>query len=113
MPLESRREIENVVTAGMNTIVMPETTPGIDMGSTTRLTTRTGFAPRSCAASMTDSQGRILLTQSLVEYIKLNKNAVIIGCGRYAEIWAEDSYERMVAAEDAAAINEQLLDLGV
>lgn len=60
-----------------------------------------------------DSQGRILLTQSLVEYIKLNKNAVIIGCGRYAEIWAEDSYERMVAAEDAAAINEQLLDLGV
>ncbi|MBR6708900.1 MAG: division/cell wall cluster transcriptional repressor MraZ [Clostridia bacterium] len=60
-----------------------------------------------------DSQGRILLTQSLVDYIKLNKNAVIIGCGRYAEIWAEDSYERMVAAEDAAAINDQLLDLGV
>ena len=41
-----------VVTAGMNTMVMPEITPGMDWGTTTRVTTRSGFAPRSSAASM-------------------------------------------------------------
>lgn len=60
-----------------------------------------------------DSQGRILLTQALIDYTGLDKSAVVIGCGRYAEIWSEDAYERMIAAEDAAAFNQQLLDMGV
>ena len=53
MPLDMRRDIANVVTAGMNTIVMPDTTPGMDSGMTTRSTTFTLLAPRSCAASIT------------------------------------------------------------
>ena len=60
-----------------------------------------------------DSQGRILLTQALIDYTGLDKSAVVIGCGRYAEIWAEDAYERMIAAEDAAAFEQQLIDMGV
>ena len=43
MPEDISREMANVVTAGMNTIVMPDTTPGTDSGSTTRVTTRIGF----------------------------------------------------------------------
>ena len=53
MPEDISLEMANVVTAGMNTIVMPETMPGTDIGSTTRVTTRNGFAPRSSAASIT------------------------------------------------------------
>lgn len=60
-----------------------------------------------------DSQGRILLTQALIDYTGLDKSAVVIGCGRYAEIWSEAAYERMIADEDAAAFNQQLLDMGV
>lgn len=60
-----------------------------------------------------DSQGRILLTQSLVEYSGLGKQAVIIGCTGHVEIWSEDAYERMVAAEDAEAFEQQLRDMGV
>jgi len=60
-----------------------------------------------------DSQGRILLTQALIDYSGLEKSAVIIGCTRYAEIWAEDAYERMIEAEDAAAFEQQLLDMDV
>ena len=60
-----------------------------------------------------DSQGRILLTQALIEYTGLEKTAVIIGCGRYAEIWSESAYERLIAEEDAAAYEQELLDMGV
>ena len=42
-----------VLTAGTNTMVTPEMTPGMDMGSTTRRNTFRSSAPRSWAASMT------------------------------------------------------------
>ena len=45
MPEDISREMANVVTAGMNTIVMPDTMPGTDSGSTTRVTTRIGLRP--------------------------------------------------------------------
>lgn len=59
-----------------------------------------------------DSQGRILLSPPLVEYAGFGKNAVIIGCGSYLEIWSEDGYECMVAAEDAEAMEQQMKELG-
>ena len=36
LPLPSSREMAKVVTAGMNTMVIPEITPGRDRGMTTR-----------------------------------------------------------------------------
>ena len=54
LPPPRRREIANVVIAGMNTIVMPEITPGIESGSTTLKNVVGPFAPRSCAASIWD-----------------------------------------------------------
>ena len=60
-----------------------------------------------------DSQGRILLSQALVDYCGLEKSAVIIGCGRYAEIWSERAYERLVEAEDASAYEQQLIEMRV
>ena len=39
-----------------------------------------------------DSQGRVLLGEELVKHAGIIKNAVILGCGKYAEIWAEEIY---------------------
>ena len=47
-----------------------------------------------------DSQGRVVLSSELVELAGIEKNTVIIGCGHYAEIWAEAEYTKMLDAED-------------
>ncbi len=39
-----------------------------------------------------DSQGRILLPQSLRDYAKLNKNIVLVGQGKKFELWDETSW---------------------
>ena len=70
------------------------------------------FWGRNGLEATPDSQGRILLSPSLVEYVGFGKSAVIIGCGSYLEIWSEEGYERMVAAEDEAAMEQQMKELG-
>jgi MraZ protein len=42
---------------------------------------------------ITDKQGRILVPQPLREYAGLEKDVVIIGAGRKAEIWNRDRWE--------------------
>lgn len=39
-----------------------------------------------------DAQGRFLLPQSLREYAKLNKNAVLVGQGKKFELWDEATW---------------------
>ena len=48
-----------------------------------------------------DSQGRIVLSPALLEYAGITKNAVIVGCGKYAEIWDEETYDAMMAEDDS------------
>ena len=43
-----------------------------------------------------DPHGRITLTQELLEFAKLKKSAVIAGMGDYAEIWAEEEWNKTV-----------------
>ena len=50
-PPPRMRGIKNVVTEGMNTIVMPDMIPGRLNGSVTRTKVRGPLAPRSWAAS--------------------------------------------------------------
>ena len=40
-----------------------------------------------------DSQGRVVLTEALIAHAEIVKGAVISGCGKYAEIWAEEIYD--------------------
>jgi len=47
-----------------------------------------------------DSQGRVTLTQPLVDHAGLSGQVVIIGCGRNAAIWAASKYD---AIDDTAA----------
>ena len=63
----------------------------------------------SSAAQVTpDSQGRVLIPAKLVEFAELEKNIVVIGCYDYAEIWAEDKYESLMASQDDEELRELL-----
>ena len=44
---------------------------------------------RDAAQVSPDAQGRIVIPASLVEYAAISKTAVVVGCGKYAEIWSE------------------------
>ena len=69
---------------------------------------------RDAAQVSPDAQGRILLPAALVEYAGIEKNAVIVGCGKYAEIWSESNYETtVVAAENIADIRSMLEAFGL
>ena len=71
------------------------------------------FLHRNAAQVSPDSQGRILLPTGLVEYAEIKKNAVVVGCGSYAEIWAEENYNKAVDDEDQEAIKLALEEAGL
>ena len=60
-----------------------------------------------------DGQGRIVLPQSMLQFASIIKGTVIIGCGDYAEIWAEESYENNQAEQDMEALRAALEDCGL
>ena len=71
------------------------------------------FLHRNATQVTPDSQGRILLSAGLVEHAQIIKNAVVVGCGSYAEIWSEEKFEAMVEAEDREAMKELLESFGL
>ncbi len=71
------------------------------------------FLNRNAAQVSPDAQGRILLPQGLIEHAQIVKNAVVVGCGDYAEIWAEELYSSSVEAEDQEAIRDALEACGL
>lgn len=60
-----------------------------------------------------DAQGRVVLSSALVEKAGLEKNAVIIGCNDYVEIWSEAAYQRMLDEEDEGEMLEILEAMGL
>lgn len=62
-----------------------------------------------------DKQGRVLLPVNLRRYAGLEKDAVIIGAGNRAEIWAADKWNTYNEenADDVNELAEQLADLGI
>ncbi len=60
-----------------------------------------------------DAQGRIILTPSLIEFAKITKNAYIVGCGGYAEIWSEEEYAKSIDNEDFDDIRATLEAFGL
>lgn len=52
----------------------------------------------------TDKQGRILIPQPLRDYAGLEKDVVIIGAGKKAEIWERDRWERVNASFDPKSV---------
>ena len=60
-----------------------------------------------------DSQGRITLPKDLVDHAEIAKAAVVVGCCDYAEIWAEEVYDRMKAEENLPELLAELESLGL
>ena len=60
-----------------------------------------------------DAQGRIIIPTTMLQFASITKGTVIIGCGDYAEIWAEESYEEDKAQQDMEAMRKALEDCGL
>ena len=59
------------------------------------------FLYRDAVTAEPDSQGRVILNATLIEHAKIIKDAVVVGCGDYSEIWSAEEYDRIVTDEDA------------
>lgn len=68
---------------------------------------------RNAAFVSPDSQGRVVVPAHLIKKVDIEKNVVILGCTDYAEIWAEDAYEDMIANENEAAMLALLESMGL
>ena len=71
------------------------------------------FLYRDAVTAEPDSQGRVVLNGTLIEHAKIIKEAVVVGCGDYAEIWSAEEYDRIVGDEDADELREALEAMGL
>lgn len=71
------------------------------------------FLHRDAVLAEPDSQGRVVLTPALVAYAGITKEAVVVGCGDYAEIWAAETYDAAMSEEDPEALCAALEALGL
>ena len=71
------------------------------------------FLHKGAVTGDPDSQGRVVLNRELLDYAGIEKEAVVVGCGDYAEIWSVANYEKEMAAENPAALREALEQLGL
>ena len=60
-----------------------------------------------------DAQGRVVLSDSLMKHAEIKKDAVVVGCGTYAEIWASEVYESTLEEEDLDDIRDVLKSFGL
>ena len=58
-----------------------------------------------------DKQGRILVPQPLRDHAGLEKEIIVIGVGRHAEIWAQDAWKRMTGQLESDTIAKAMEEL--
>lgn len=68
---------------------------------------------RNAAQVSPDSQGRIVLPTALIQHAQIVKGAVVVGCGSYGEIWAEEIYDRTMEEEDLEDVKNVLESFGL
>lgn len=66
----------------------------------------------SMAVVQTDAQGRILIPSDLCEYAGLEKDVVVIGCGKHAEIWSAADREEEAERENDPDLIDLLREIG-
>lgn len=71
------------------------------------------YLHRNASQVSPDAQGRIILSKELLEYAGITKEAVIVGCSNYAEIWSAENYRAEIGDEDVDAIRDELEKLGL
>lgn len=60
-----------------------------------------------------DSQGRVMLPAEMVKFAGITKNIITAGCGKYAEIWAEEVWNEQNLDEEPEDLTKVLLELGL
>ena len=71
------------------------------------------YLHRNAAQVSPDSQGRIVLSASLLEYAEIKKETVVVGCSDYCELWSVDNYRAEIDGEDSEEIRAELERLGL
>ncbi len=71
------------------------------------------FLHASLLQATPDTQGRIVMTAELLSYANIDRNLVFVGCGHYAEIWAEETYSVKKEEIDQAAMVAEMEELGL
>lgn len=66
----------------------------------------------SVEVAQTDAQGRILIPQGLFDYAELEKNVVVIGAGKHAEIWSDINRESELEKENSPELLAMLSEIG-
>ena len=70
------------------------------------------FIFASAVEASADSQGRVLIPQSLREYAGLEKEVIIIGNNDHAEIWNSVKYAEVAENQDPDEMANALMELG-
>ena len=60
-----------------------------------------------------DSQGRVMIPQEMLAFAGITKNVVTVGCGKYAELWAEEVWNEQDIDKEPENFTEMLIDLGL
>lgn len=71
------------------------------------------YLHRNAVQVSPDSQGRIILTRELLAFAEIEKNAVIVGCSTYAEIWSSENWKAELEDESAEDIRLELERFGL
>ena len=71
------------------------------------------YLHRNAVQVSPDSQGRVILTKDLLAYAEIEKNAVIVGCSTYAEIWSAENWSAELLGESADDIRAELERFGL
>ena len=71
------------------------------------------YLHRNAVQVSPDSQGRVVLTRDLLAYAEIEKNAVVVGCSTYAEIWSAENFAAEINGESADEIRAELERFGL
>ena len=60
-----------------------------------------------------DSNGRIILPDSLIKYAEINKNVVFVGTDDKITVWSEENWSVREAERDREAIRNLMFSIGI
>lgn len=60
-----------------------------------------------------DTQGRVMLPAEMLEFAGITRNVITVGCGRYAEVWAKETWDEQGIGSAPENLTELLIKLGL
>ena len=79
----------------------------------TELRTITRYLYSNSVEVQPDPQGRVMLTPEMIAFAGITRNIVTVGCGKYAEIWAQEVWDEQQMDKEPENFTEKLIELGL